>query len=87
MKAFAIAAASLAIVAMVALAEQDRFTLKSPNGIAFSEFKGYETWQAVAVSQPDDGIKVILANPVMLDAYKKSAPESVKSFPEGSAVV
>jgi hypothetical protein len=40
MKAFAIAAASLAIVAMVALAEQDRFTLKSPNGIAFSEFKG-----------------------------------------------
>ena len=36
------------------LAAQDRFTLKTPNGIAFSEFKGYEAWQMIASSQPDD---------------------------------
>ena len=57
---------SLAVVGSVAQAGQDRFTLKSPNGIAFSEFRGYDTWQDVAVSQTDDGIKVIVANPVMM---------------------
>ena len=35
----------------VALAAQNRSTLKVPNGLAFSEFEGYENWQYVAVSQ------------------------------------
>jgi hypothetical protein len=34
----------------MALAAQDRFILKAPNGVAFSEIRGYETWQNVAVS-------------------------------------
>jgi hypothetical protein len=50
----------------VAFAAQDRFTLKSPNGIAFSEFRGYDTWQDVAVSQTENGIKAILGNPVIV---------------------
>jgi hypothetical protein len=41
---------SLAALGTMALAAQDRFTLKAPNGFAFSEFRGYETWQDVAVS-------------------------------------
>jgi hypothetical protein len=53
-------------VAPVAFAAQDRFTLKSPNGIAFSEFRGYDTWQDVAVSQTENGIKAILGNPVIV---------------------
>ena len=28
-----------------AAAAQDRFSLTSPNGISFSEFKGYEAWR------------------------------------------
>ena len=48
-----ITAASVCVVGVV-LAAQDRFTLKVPNGIAFAEFKGYETWQVIAPSQPDD---------------------------------
>src|SRR5262245_29626490 len=48
----AIIAVSLAVSGSVALAAQDRFTLTVPNGVAFSEIKGYETWQDVAVSQP-----------------------------------
>ena len=48
-----IASASLFVVGITPAA-QDRFTLKSPNGIAFSEFKGYDKWQMVASSQPDD---------------------------------
>ena len=69
------------------LAAQDRFTLKSPNGIAFSEFRGYDTWQSVAPSQTDDGLKAILANPTMIDAYRQGIPGNGKPFPEGSAIV
>ena len=55
----------LAVLGIMALAAQDRFMLKAPNGVGFSEFRGYEKWQDVAVSQTDDGIKAILGNPVM----------------------
>src|SRR3954465_4175498 len=48
-----------AIFGGIALAAQDRFTLKVPNGPAFSEFKGYENWQYVASSQTEMGLKVI----------------------------
>ena len=63
--AIVVSVASLCVLAMVALAAQDKYTLKAPNGVAFSEFRGYETWQNVAVSQTDDGNKAILGNPVM----------------------
>jgi len=46
-----IAAAAMFVVSLT-LAAQDRFTLKAPNGIVFSEFKGYEAWQVIAPSQP-----------------------------------
>lgn len=71
----------------MALAAQDRFTLKVPNGLAFSEFKGYETWQNVAVSQTENGIKVIAANAVMMDAYRRGLPADGKKFPDGSKIV
>jgi len=71
----------------IALAAQDRFTLKVPNGLAFEEFKGYENWQYVAVSQTENGIKVIAANPVMMKAYRAGVPGNGKPFPNGSKVV
>ena len=40
-----------AVLASMALAAQDKYSLKVPNGLAFSEFRGYENWQDVAVSQ------------------------------------
>jgi hypothetical protein len=54
----------------MAPAGQDRFTLKAPNGVAFSEFRGYDTWQDVAVSETEEGIKTILGNPAMINAYE-----------------
>jgi hypothetical protein len=48
-----IVSASVFAVGMVLVA-QDRLTLKTPNGIEFGEFKGYEAWQVIAPSQPDD---------------------------------
>ena len=77
----------LSVLGSMALAVQDRFTLKAPNGVAFSEFRGYETWQDVAVSQVDDGLKIILGNPVMINAYKEGIPGNGKPFPEGSIIV
>jgi hypothetical protein len=71
----------------IALAAQDRFTLKIPDGLAFSEFKGYETWQDVAVSQTETGLKVIAANDAMIEAYRQGAPGNGKPFPEGSMIV
>jgi hypothetical protein len=82
-----IIAVSLAVLGSMALAAQDRFTLKVPNGLAFAEFKGYETWQNVAVSQTENGLKVIAANPAMINAYKNGIPGNGKHFPEGSKIV
>lgn len=64
---------SLFTMVGMALAAQDRFTLKAPNGVAFSEFKGYDTGQNVAPSQTDEGIKVILANATMINARQWQA--------------
>ena len=43
----------LSVLVALALAAQDRYTLKVPNGLAFSDFRGYEDWQVVAPSQTD----------------------------------
>jgi len=71
----------------IALAAQDRYTLKIPNGPAFSEFKGYENWQYVASSQTEMSLKVIAANPKMMAAYRSGVPGNGKHFPEGSQIV
>lgn len=64
----------LAVLGGMALAAQDRFTVKVPNGIAFSDFRGYENWQNVAVSQTENGLKVIAANTAMIKAYRQGTP-------------
>jgi hypothetical protein len=77
---------SLSVVGGFVLAAQDKYTLQVPDGLAFSEFRGYENWQAVAVSHAGDEIAVILANPVMIDAYRAGVPGNGKQFPDGSKI-
>jgi Cytochrome P460 len=84
MKATMIIAASLAVLGGMALAQQDKYTLKVPGGLAFSEFRGYEGWQVVATSQNDKLVAVILANPVMIGAFQAGVPANGKPFPDGS---
>ena len=82
----------VAIVATVLLvlggtaisAQQDKYTLKTPSGVAFSDFRGYEDWQVVSSAQTDEVLKVIVANPTMINAYKTGIPANGKPFPEGS---
>jgi hypothetical protein len=77
---------SLAVVGGMALAAQDRYTLKLGK-LSFGDFKGYENWRDVAVSQTETQMKVIVANDVMMSAYRQGLPADGKLFPEGSKVV
>jgi len=74
----------LATVTGWAFTAQDKYTLKVPGGLAFSEFRGYETWQLVSISQDGEVIAAILANPVMLDAYLAGIPGNGKPVPDGA---
>ena len=79
--------ASLVLAVMAIGAEnsaQDRYTLKVPNGLAFSEFKGYEGWELVSISYNGGRMAAILGNPVMIDAFKAGIPENGKPFPDGA---
>ena len=82
----AIAAVVLAILSGRAISAQDKYTAQVPGGLALAEFRGYEDWQAVAVSQTDDKLKVILANPAMIDAYRAGIPGNGQPFPEGARI-
>ena len=77
--------AMLALVGGLAISAQDKYTVKVPNGLAFSEFRGYEAWQVVSVSQGAGNLMaVIVANPVMIKAYQAGIPANGKPFPDGS---
>ncbi len=66
---------------------QDKYTLKVPNGLAFSEFRGYEGWPVISLSHNGDHLAAILGNPVMIDAYKSGIPSNGKPFPDGAKMV
>jgi len=84
----AIAAVTLTVLIGLTLsAQQDRYALKVPDGLAFSEFRGYDTWQTIAVSETEGSVKAILGNPTMIAAYKEGIPDNGKPFPEGSKTV
>jgi Cytochrome P460 len=76
--------ALLASLSGIAIAQQDKYTLSVPGGLAFSEFRGYEDWQVVSTSQNDRLVAVILANPAMTDGYRAGVPGNGKPFPDGA---
>jgi cytochrome P460 len=64
--------------------KQDKYTLKVPGGLAFSEFKGYESWQVVSVSQNAKAMAVILGNPAMIKAFEAGIPANGQPVPDGA---
>jgi hypothetical protein len=87
LRAASVAAIALAVLGSMALAAaQDKYTLRVPNGLAFSDFRGYEDWQVVSIAQTDEVLKVIVANPAMIAAYKAGVPGNGKKFPDGSKI-
>jgi mono/diheme cytochrome c family protein len=73
--------------AQAAVSTEDKYALKIPNGLAFSEFKGYEGWPVVSLSHNGDKLAAILGNPVMIDAFKAGIPGNGKPFPDGAKMV
>ena len=71
----------LAVLGGRAISAQDKYTVQVPNGLAFSEFRGYEDWPTVAISQTEDAIAVILANPLMIEAYRSGVPGNASLSP------
>ena len=81
------AVAVLAVLMSATVYAQEKYSLVSPGGIAFSDFKGYEDWSVVSSARTDEVLKVIVANPAMIAAYKAGVPGNGQPFPEGSKIV
>jgi hypothetical protein len=78
------AGACLSVLAVLALPAGDKYTVRVPNGLLFSDFKGYEAWQLVSISQDGDLIAATLADPLMIKAYQAGVPGNGKPFPDGA---
>ena len=74
----------LAVLGGYAMSAQDKYTVKVPGGLAFSEFKGYEAWQTISVSRNERVVAVILGNPAMIQAYQAGIPGNGQPFPDGA---
>jgi hypothetical protein len=88
---WAVVVAGIAFSGLVGIglkAQTNKDTVKVPGGLALSEFKGYEGWQVVGPSLTDAAhvIRAIVANPVMIQAYKEGVPGNGKPFPDGSKI-
>ncbi len=78
--------AVLGVLVLRADSSQDKYSLKSPSGIAFADFRGYEDWSVVSSARTDEVLKVIVANPEMIKAYKAGVPGNGQVFPDGSRI-
>ena len=79
-------ATAVLVLGGAAMAAQDKYSLISPSGVAFSDFKGYEDWAVVSSARTDEVMKVIVANPEMIKAYKAGVPANGQSFPDGAKI-
>ena len=86
--ASAAAGASIAVVLAVfggrAISAQDKYTVQVPDGLSFAEFRGFEDWTTISVSQSGDLIEVILGNPAMIEAYRSGVAANGKPFLDGA---
>jgi hypothetical protein len=76
--------AFVAAFVSLALAAQDKYSLKVPGGLAFAEFRGYESWQLISISRSGERMAAILGNPTMIKAFSDGIPGNGKTFPDGA---
>jgi len=83
----AIATATWALTILGAVTSaQDKYNLRVPGGLAFSEFRGYEDWAVIAIDHTDDLMKAIVGNPVAVDAFRAGIPGNGRPFPDGTKI-
>ncbi len=61
-----------------------KYTVQVPGGLAFSEFKGYESWQVISISHSETALAATLGNPEMIKALQSGIPGNGKLFPDGA---
>lgn len=74
----------IAAVGGIAQSRQDKYAVKVPGGLAFSEFRGYEGWHALSMSRSDKAVAITLGNPVMVEAYRAGFPANGQPVPDGA---
>ena len=80
-----VAAMTIGILGIVdVISAQDKYTVQVPNGLGFSEFRGYESWKTISISQSGPLVAVILGDPAMIAAFESGVPNNGKPFPEGA---
>jgi hypothetical protein len=77
-------AAWVAVMAGLAMSAPDKYTVKVPGGLAFAEFRGYESWQTISVSRKERVVAAIVGNPEMIAAYEAGIPANGKPVPDGA---
>jgi hypothetical protein len=82
----ALVAAGLMALGGKAMSAPDKYAVQVPGGLAFAEFRGYEDWQLVAVSQTEEAFAAILANSATIEAYRSGVPGNGKPFPDGAKI-
>ena len=76
----AVLAAGISISAQ----DKDKYAVKVEGGLGFAEFRGYETWAVISLSENGGKVAAILGNPTMIEAYLAGVPANGKPFPDGS---
>ena len=79
-----VVASSVFAVSVTLTAQTNKATVKVPDGLALSDFKGYEDWQVIAPSETDMGTKAIVGNPILMQAYRDGIPDNGKPVPDGA---
>ncbi len=74
----------LAVLGGLEISAQDKYAVKIPGGLEMSEFRGYESWQAVSMSRNATVVAMTLGNPAMIDAYKAGIPANGQQVPDGA---
>jgi hypothetical protein len=74
----------LAALGGLATSAQDKYAAKVPGGLAMSEFRGYEGWQAISMSRSERLVAITLGNPSMIEAYQAGIPANGKPIPDGA---
>jgi hypothetical protein len=58
--------------------------VRVPGGLAFSDFKGYESWQTISISYNERLMSLTVGNPAMIKAYQAGIPGNGQPFPDGA---
>jgi hypothetical protein len=74
----------LTVFSVFAVSAQDKYGAQVPGGLTMSEFRGYESWQAISMSRNERVVAMTLGNPAMIAAHEAGFPANGKPIPDGA---